>query len=360
MSQFFDEGGNPIDPVANKMQIVLPCDPKDFGDFISSLLGKPQTIEKVFRLPYQLDRSKVSDVFQLVEQRINQQNEAALVQFTVRIIYDDDSTVLLNSIQEFQIYKEVRPLASVGVILSWTYLIKFKNKKAPEKQQIDLAFRSNIRGESNIFEDGVDVIKIRRFLPPSSISLHISHTDRTWGTDIESLLTGYVRTLKIEENRIKRLIRKKSGWIGFTVFALMLAAAMFTAYKLNNKMLTRYHEKLTAITDSTTEHLPMEKVDLLIDILIQRRWIPQVLDSSTFILISFCLSAFFGILVAVKAVSEQHSFVLLSNAAEEHRQKVLRKRNRDWFMFFASLGGSIVTGVAANLLFYFMLLKSAA
>ncbi|ARU48033.1 hypothetical protein [Sulfurospirillum diekertiae] len=106
--------------------VTLPCNPNDFGAFISGLLGKPQTIEKAFRGTFEVSKDDIINTFYLIEQRIQQQNDAQLVQFTVKILYNDDTSVLLNSIADFEHYTEVRPLESIGVALSWTYLIKFK------------------------------------------------------------------------------------------------------------------------------------------------------------------------------------------------------------------------------------------
>src|SRR5437899_897944 len=104
--------------------ITLPCPPAEFGDFISSLLGRAQTIQKGFRGTFILTRDHIQNVFHLVDQRVHQQNEATLVQFTVKILYNDESSVLLNDLTDFLHYNEVHPLISIGVDLTWTYLIR--------------------------------------------------------------------------------------------------------------------------------------------------------------------------------------------------------------------------------------------
>ncbi|PCC23560.1 hypothetical protein CIK78_16715 [Halomonas sp. JB37] len=117
----------------NGYGIMLPCTPEDFGEFVSGLLGKPQTIEKGFSGPFDVSRQDVINTFHLVDQRVRQQNEASLVHFTIRILYEDSSSVLLNGLDEMEHYTEVKPLVSTGVVLSWSYLIKFQNKKNSRK-----------------------------------------------------------------------------------------------------------------------------------------------------------------------------------------------------------------------------------
>ena len=176
--------------------VLLPCTPDEFGDFVSGLLGKPQTIEKAIHEVFEVTHDAIANTFHLVKQRIDSQNEATLIQFTVRIEYDDNSSVLLNSLQDFLAYSEVRPIASVGVALSWVYLVKFKNRNVPEKQEIDLSFRTGDEVGTIVAEDdGMFRIQISIRRSVSGVFLRIRHTDRTWGTDLESLLTGHVNTL---------------------------------------------------------------------------------------------------------------------------------------------------------------------
>lgn len=125
--------------------VMLPCSDEDFGDFISSLLGKPQTIEKVIGGTFEIDDRNITNIFHIVDQRISQQNDASLIQFTVTIVYDDDSIHLLNSLEDFQHYSEVKPLVSVAVHLSWSYLVRFNRKNALEKQTIEISVLAGIQ-----------------------------------------------------------------------------------------------------------------------------------------------------------------------------------------------------------------------
>jgi hypothetical protein len=124
----------------NTLTVVLPCPPDQFRDFIAGLLGRAQTIETTIAGPFEVTKHSVENLFHLLAQRLSSQNEATLVQFTARIVYDDNSSVLLNSLEDFLSYNEVKPLISVGLHLSWTYLIKFQNKPFPEKQIVQISF----------------------------------------------------------------------------------------------------------------------------------------------------------------------------------------------------------------------------
>jgi hypothetical protein len=41
--------------------ILLPCTPEDFGDFVTGLLGKPQTIEKSIFGVFEVQRDDVAN-----------------------------------------------------------------------------------------------------------------------------------------------------------------------------------------------------------------------------------------------------------------------------------------------------------
>src|ERR1700694_338469 len=114
--------------------VVLPCPPDQFREFIAGLLGLPQTIEGTLDGPFEVTKQDAENLYALIDQRISSQNEAALVQFTARVAYDNKSSVLLSSLRDFLSYNEVKPLKSTGLQLSWTYLIKFPMKAFPEKQ----------------------------------------------------------------------------------------------------------------------------------------------------------------------------------------------------------------------------------
>src|SRR5690349_5916699 len=85
----------------DKFSVILPCSQDEFGAFVSSLLGKPQTIEKVLEVTFEINRDHIETVFHLVSQRIAQQNTATLIQSSTKIVYEDSSSVVLNSFQDF-------------------------------------------------------------------------------------------------------------------------------------------------------------------------------------------------------------------------------------------------------------------
>jgi hypothetical protein len=91
--------GKPL--ATDRSTMLLPCAPDQFGDFVAGLLGKPQTIERSIKGPFVVTKDDIENLHHLIEQRVSSQNERTLIQFTCRIVYDDDSSVLLNSFPDF-------------------------------------------------------------------------------------------------------------------------------------------------------------------------------------------------------------------------------------------------------------------
>lgn len=56
-----------------KYAVILPCEPEEFREFISGLLGKPQTITKHMAGPFELTTRDIENFYHLVVQRVSQQ-----------------------------------------------------------------------------------------------------------------------------------------------------------------------------------------------------------------------------------------------------------------------------------------------
>lgn len=345
--------GNNLQPNP-QMAVTLPCHPDDFSDFVSNLLGKPQTIEKFFsKGTFSVNHQDIINTFHLVNQRIEQQNQSTLVQFIVKVFYDDESSVTLNSLDDFLHYTEVRPIKSEGVYLSWIYLIKFQQKKTPEKQQVDLMFRTDNDGGEVIHEDGIVIRRGRKWYGPGHIFFRISHTERTWGVDIESLLTGHIKTLLKPQNKQSNFITKHSGKIGFFIASLFLLSAIICVFIAIKRFTDSYLEQLKQISDKvlSSSGLLTSKVDFLINIIATGAWPKFTFYIFSFLFISLVVSVILGIWVEDKADNRPVSYVVLSKAAENFQENSLRKRRRDWVMFGISIITSIISSLVANIIF---------
>ncbi|MCS3929137.1 hypothetical protein M2175_004168 [Bradyrhizobium elkanii] len=332
--------------------VILPCEPDQFRDFIAGLLGKPQTITRRLLGPFEVTKPELENLHHLIEQRIVSQNEATLVQFTASLSYDDNSSVLLNSLYDFQIYKEVKPLVSKAVTLSWTYLIKFRNKKFPERQQVDITFRS--RREAGYFDEVEGEVGISAKQTASAIRFQISHTDRTWGTDIESLLTGQLSTFEKREYGLRNFVYLHSGIIGFSAFAVLFLSALGAAFYATGGLIDKYlaQAKQLAASNQDSSEFVIRKLDFLIDIIASGFWTRYAFFLLGFVILALIASIFGGALIGSSAGTIRPSFVLLTPRAEEMRDVELRRYRSNWLMFSLALAGTLIVAIFGNYLFY--------
>jgi hypothetical protein len=330
--------------------ISLPCEPENFSAFISSLLGKPQTISKVYSGSFEILHQDIESVSHLVGQRVKQQNQANLIQFTIRLVFDDDSTVLLNSLDDFKSYTEVRPLIVTQAHLSWSFLVKFQDRKHPEKQVIETSFITRASGGIPIFDsEDSPVIPLSRFIGGGYISFRIEHTARTWGADIESLLSGHIKHILLPESKSRAFVRKHSGFIStflaVTFFVCSIVACFYSAGKISQEQLALLKP---IIADSSNIGL---KLNSLLELTASGFWGKFFFSVFVFTIFSLFAAIFLGIWAETSGDARKPSYILLTKKSEQYKVQADAKYGRKWMSFISSIAVGVVTGVVGNIIF---------
>lgn len=331
-----------------KYNVVLPCAPKDFGRFVSSVLGKPQKIERRLNNAFKLDRKDVSNIYQLLETRIDEQNDASLIQFTSNITYDNNSSHEIDGLDGFIGYTEVEPLVSQGVTLSWTFLIKFKNSDFPEKQTIFISFNTlsySNRGEaSRLFSMDSRV---------PQIVISIEHTNRTWGADIESLLMGYVTNTFIQVPPLRSFVNKNSIFAGILATATLIGISLYGANLATSRYFANLENKYSGIrTEFSLSGSSVErKLDFLASYVFEGTWYTFQENLTGFTIISLVLAAFFGLVVFALSENKPASHVLLTEKSYKRKALHEKAENRGWMNFLIGIVVSITTGVMSSIIF---------
>jgi hypothetical protein len=268
------EGGNfqPLQVQVSKEDrsyaVSLPCDPDSFTDFIASLLGKPQTIEFYIIDPFEVRREDLVNIHHLIIQRIQAQNRGKMIHFSARVDYDNNSSVTLNTYEAFISYSEVKPLISIGTTLSWTFLIEFSGSRVPEKQEIVIYFNTKphdrVRLPVPMFED----------YAKAAIKAVITHTDRSWGGDIENLLSGQLKTLTHPVGGMKRFVSDRSGWIGFLVGLFVFVCGCIFIWQYTSQFSNGFLKQLNNVVSYGAEQgdSNQHKLDLVLNIIVSGAW----------------------------------------------------------------------------------------
>lgn len=344
-NQVNNEGGRQV-------SVVLPCSVDSFGEFISGLLGKPQEIEGGEFGPYAIEHKDIEQIYHLVVQRVNQQNDVHPISFAVRIVHDDGTSIQLNSLADFQSFAEVKPVVSTEVHLIWSYLIQFGKTRPPEAQEINLSFvsskRSNsVRHQLALFGDSVrSAITGRGY-----ISYRIKYTARTWGADIEGLLRNYIKNTLHTEPFIRKFVRRNSGLIGLFTALIAFAICYYGQSVITQEVFVQQIREITPLLGAKVQ--AQEKLDAILQIMASGNYGKLSEVSSRVLMVAFILCVVLFVYVEDKADSRKPSFILLTKKAREEYAVQLKKYQNNWWKFWASLVVAFMLGLASNFAYDF-------
>lgn len=327
-----------------KGYLTLPFNDEQFKEFIRGLLGTPQTITKRIKGNFEVHLKDLQNFHDLINQRITQQNNGKLVQLKTQIYYSDESSVLLSSYEELITYNEVKPVISEAVRMTWIYLIQFADKNVPEKQEIELMIVST--PQRNVIEDD-DIPVI--FPSYGQFRIIIKHTARTWGADIESLITNQINSILTPCSKIKEFIRRRSERIGLFTGLLFLISSLVGIFFYTQSFNINEIKNVTEFIKNTT--VIDGKVDYLLNYLAQNNQNLFFLKSLLFIVISIFIAIILGVWVEAQADNKTKSYLILTREAKKNRDIQVKKSERKVYWFWASIAISILTGITANYLF---------
>jgi len=330
-------------------QVVLPVPEKDFATFLNSLLGKPQVIEKYFDKVFHIEREHLCGLHHRLVNRLEEQNDAKLIQFRSRIGFSDDSTVLLNDFNEFENFNEKVTEVSKFVVMEWDFLIKFQGRETPEKQTIDISFYPSPSLKSGLKE----LVRLERLnVSNIGMKIRIKHTARTWAADIESLLTKYINSLVTRESTFNKFLSKYSERIGFFFGSLVIVIPAIFLYYISWQIEDQYKAAIMRLTE---ENNISEKISKLGSIVSQGSWERFAFYSIGIIIISIFIGLIMGTTVGEKCSLHQKSYLLLTNASYRDKETNEKSLNKQFAFFILtailSIVLGIVSGVIANYLF---------
>ncbi|WP_139826218.1 hypothetical protein [Derxia lacustris] len=329
--------------------VALPCTQEDFSSFIKSLLGKPQTISKGFYGHFELKHTDIANTHQLITQRIAQQNESHLLQFTARLIYDDNSSILLTSLHDFQTYSEVRPLIATQVHLSWQFLVTFRDRTTPEKQDIDISFITKLEGAIKLFSSSDSpVIPLSKFIGGGGATFRIKHTARTWGADIEALLSGHIEHIFHPKNDLQQFCQRHSGKIALLSGCAFFIGSISTCIQQAISLKT---EQLKEINNIIATNTQPEKIDHILKMIANGTWQSFYTTATLFALTSGILTIGIMLWVGTTAGRHQQSHILLTKKSEQYKEKCDRQQKINWLSFIGSISFSLITGILGNIIF---------
>lgn len=303
--------------------VALPFNEDQFKDFIVSLLGKPQTISKNFSGSFEIQKSTITTIHEILNQRITQQNDSQLIQFRTTVYYDDNSTVTLNGYDHLIHYNENLPLISKAVHLTWQYLIKFRDKNNYERQEINLSFTTNHSEYPISNDNGI------RYYGSSYVNILINHTARTWGADIEALLSKHLKTIVKEESKFSRYLRFSDETVTSIITGfLALITLSFACYKTLN----------------LRKNLNLDTVF----------WIHHYFGYIFLFIAMLILAKVVGVIIEEIHLQSKPSFILLTNDSEKDKTESLKSYKNNWKKYFWTIFSGILLGIIGNYIYDYL------
>ncbi len=325
--------------------INLPVDKKILGNFISGLLGQPQTLERQFETPFSADHDWLIHLCSMILQRVAQQNSPEPLSFETSIYYRDGLTRRLTGFDTFKHFTETQQIVCVGIKFDISLLIQFPGKDAPEKQQLILFLITN--DEEWSITDSLFSGRRRVGL----FDIEIRHTERTWADDLLNLIVKEFESIHSPESAIKKKLRR--AFLPFATLLFPLSAlgglALETWSRSSKKDVL--NEAISNLLDHNELTLPVlnDKLNTLLQIaalnMDRAGW-------SSFLFFFAPLAT--GIIVAlVGAVLAQPtpSFILVTKASENHKKAVEARQSRRMILLFGSMILTIILGVSGNYLY---------
>ncbi|MGV2289867.1 hypothetical protein AAHK20_14235 [Trinickia sp. YCB016] len=324
--------------------INLQATKKSLGDFISGLLGQPQTLEKKTESAFSIDHAWLIHLTSLITQRVAQQNVAEPLTFEATIDYRGGLTRKISTLKSFEHFSETQNVVCVSVKLDISLLIQFPGKNSPEKQQVTIVFKTN--------ENKLSFIEsFFTKMPIGELNLEIRHTERTWGDDILNLLAKEFELVQTAENKIKKTLR--SIFLPFTslLFPLCFAISMFISNWRTSSPDSIILKKAAALMSSkaVSPDILNEKLNMLL-----MHAESQIDDQRFGFLSSFLISLGIGAFVAflgINIAQPAPSFILISKASEKNKVEVEKKLNRRMIGILGSMVLTLILGLAANYLY---------
>lgn len=181
------------------------------------------------------------------------------------------------------------------------------------------------------------------------IAYRIAHTARTWGADIDALLSSHIKTVVDDIPPWRKWLAKHEFKIGVLIFCLLFAASIAGAFASSSSFVQTQRAQVEALKSISSLDVTPAQMSYLLETMASGTWERFLLTSVAFLLFSFVVSLGVAIWAGSTADNLPPSFLLLTKESEKQRRKTLNSNRAKLISFFASIGSGLVIGVAGNI-----------
>jgi hypothetical protein len=327
----------------------VPIKRKDFGDFITNLLGQPETIVDRKIGAFEASYEWLVHLHHSINQRIRQQAHSDLVDFSAVFSYSDGPDRKITTIEGFLHFNESKLVKTKSVKITWTYLVNFPNKHTPEKQEITLRL---ITDRAEVVTVGNTSISRNSTSKNGVAAYSISHTERTWGDDIQSLIAKELESIFQKEKWYTKTLETTVVFLALGFFAAGLLVPDYLDQIIKERETAELFSSAIS-TGGAIESLSVdEKLNLALKLLDPVNQLHQV--EAWYRVLSFVGGVFLAVFTVRSFDRKSPSFILVTNEDKKYKNECGEKATKSLVWKFMSFSGAVAAGVAANYLYYYL------
>jgi hypothetical protein len=307
---------------------LVPCETSEFGDFLSGLLKTPKIIRYRSSEPFVLRYSDLEDFFQLLNQRIEEQQKNSLISSEISIFYDDGTSYRFGTISEFAEHRNLSYSVCTKLTATIVYLVELPESDVPKKQEIQLTFDTSYTKRQRVVVNSDNMAQY--FQGDAGIEVEIRHTHVTLGNDLNNVL----------KTRIKQLSRSS------TVSNFMDQTSMRTLWVSSFGILGL---GLAAYGTNLIARYMFKDIKTLGDVL-QSGSLTTSLVISSFLTIFFAIVSMVVGFATIDALAKKPKAVIIISPKDEVALKASDARyGRRWILIVLSLIGTFGIGIFSSL-----------
>ncbi|MEW8552960.1 MAG: hypothetical protein AB2605_04135 [Candidatus Thiodiazotropha sp.] len=329
--------------------VQVPIKRKDFGDFVTNLLGQPETITERKSGKFEATYEWLVHLHHLLDQRIKQQVNSDLVDFSAVFKYSDGPDRKITTVEGFLNFNEAKIVTTKSVKLTWTYLINFPNKPTPEKQEISLRL---ITDRAEVLTVGSSSV-IRHTTNKNGVASYtISHTERTWGDDISALLGREVESIFQKDTWYSKIFENTVIFIALGLFAAGLIIPDYLDQLIKEKETAQIFTAIVPEGKGVESLSVDQKLNLAIKLLDPNNQLHKV--EAWYRVLSLVAGIFLAVFTIILFEKETPSFIVVTNEDKKRKAENERKDTKSMVKKVLSFIAAIAAGVAGNYLYYYI------
>lgn len=334
---------------SQEQYVQVPIKRKDFGDFVTNLLGQPETITERKSGKFEATYEWLVHLHHLLDQRIKQQAHSDLVDFSAVFKYSDGPDRKITTVDGFLNFNEAKIVTTKSIKLTWTYLVNFPNKPSPEKQEISLRL---ITDRTEVLTVGSSSV-IRHTTNKNGVASYtVAHTERTWGDDISALLGRELESIFQKDAWYFKIFENTVVFVALGLFAAGLIIPDYLDQLIKEKESARLFAAMVP-EGGVVESLSVdEKLNLALKLLDPNNQLHKV--EVWYRVISFVVGVFLAVFTIILFEKETPSFIVITNEDKRKKSEHEQKDARSMLKKILSFAAAIAAGVGANYMYYYL------